>query len=386
MKLLHVVPSFYPAHIYGGPIESVYAFCRGLVAHGVDLRVLSTDANGLGRVLAVEKDREALLPGDVRVRYCRRLLRHSVSLELLGRLTEAVRWADVVHLTAVYSFPTLPTLLACKLFDKPLIWSPRGALQRWQGSRKLARKRLWQSLCALAAPRSLTLHVTSPEEANESRSIFPRAQIARIANGVEIPVLDIGERPAKPLRLVYLGRLDPKKGLENLLDCCALVKRNGRLDFTLTIAGAGEPAYEDSLRARAAALDLADKVAMIGAVYAQAKTALLAGASLVVVPSHTENFAMVVAEALAHGAPVIASKGTPWQKLEAMSCGLWVDNDAASLASAIERMAAMPLAEMGRRGRAWMAREFSWQERAAEMMQLYRSSTQATASLAIQPA
>lgn len=386
MKLLHVVPSFYPGHVYGGPIETVYALCRHVAAQGCEVRVLSTDANGLEQVLDVEKDRDTVLPGNLRVRYCRRLMRHSVSLELLGRIFEAVRWADVVHLTAVYSFPTLPTLLACKLFSKPLIWSPRGALQRWSGSAKVKRKQLWQRLCAGVAPRELTLHVTSAEEARESRLAFPQAHIAVIANGVEIPPLLKSQRQAKPIHLVFLGRLDPKKGIENLIDACALLKRTGQWQFSLTIAGAGNPLYTQSLRDKIAALNLAGEVDMIGAVYGQAKADLLERASLVVVPSHTENFALVVAEALAHGVPVIASKATPWRKLEENGCGLWVDNDAASLADAIERMAHMPLTEMGRRGRDWMAREFSWQERAAEMMQLYQSSLHGAPNLAAQPA
>ena len=386
MKLLHVVPSFYPAHVYGGPIESVYALCRYVGAQGCEVRVLSTDANGLDQVLDVEKGRETVLTGDIRVRYCRRLVCHSVSLELLGRIIEAVRWADVVHLTAVYSFPTLPTLLACKLFGKPLIWSPRGALQRWAGSAKVRRKRIWQWLCAGVAPPELTLHVTSEEEGKESHLAFPQAQIAVIANGVEIPPLLNIHRQAKPMHLVFLGRLDPKKGIEKLLDACALMKRTGQSKFSLTIAGAGDSSYTQSLRDKIAAVDLAGEVEMIGAVYDQAKAELFERASLLVAPSHTENFALVVAEALAHGVPVIASKGTPWRKLEANGCGLWVDNDAASLAGAVERMARMPLDEMGRRGRDWMAREFSWQECAAEMMQLYQSSLHSAPNLAAQPA
>jgi len=382
MKLLHVVPSFYPAHVYGGPIESVYALCRHVAAQGCEVRVLSTDANGLDQVLDVEKGRETVLPGDIRVRYCRRLMHHSISLELLGQIIEAIRWADVIHLTAVYSFPTLPTLLACKLFSKPLIWSPRGALQRWSGSAKLRRKQIWEWLCASVAPPELTLHVTSAEEARESRRAFPQAHIAIIANGMEIPRLLNSRRTAKPLRLVFFGRLDPKKGIENLIDACALLKRTGQLEFSLTIAGAGNPLYTQSLRDKIAGLDLAGEVDMIGAVYGKAKEDLFGAAAIVVVPSHTENFALVVAEALAHGVPVIASKGTPWRKLEENGCGLWEDNDAASLADAVARMALMSLGEMGRRGRDWMAREFSWQERAAEMMELYQSSLHGAPKLA----
>lgn len=384
MKILHVVPSFHPAHVYGGPIESVYALCRALVRQQCDVRVLSTDANGLDRVLEVATGREMELPGGVKVRYCHRLARHSISLELLRRLPEAIRWADLVHLTAVYSFPTLPTLLACRALGKPLLWSPRGALQRWPGSRKLGRKKLFAAASSALAPRQFILHVTSQQESDESREIFPRARLAIVANGVDIPLGLTTAPDGGALRLVFLGRLDSKKGIENLLDACALVKRQTTIAFSLTIAGAGEAGYERSLRHRIEALGLNSQVQMIGAVHGEAKRQLLAGASLVIVPSHTENFAMVVAEALAHGAPVLASRGTPWQRVEENGCGLWVANDAATLADAIARMSHMPLAEMGGRGRAWMAREFSWDGRAAEMIRVYQTMTAAKTNLTTQ--
>lgn len=383
MKILHIVPSFHPAHVYGGPIESVYALCRALVRQQCDVRVLSTDADGLDRVLEVATDRELEQPGGVKVRYCHRLARHSISIDLLRRLPEALRWADLVHLTAVYSFPTLPTLLACRLLGKPLVWSPRGALQRWPGSRKLGRKKLFAAASSALAPRQFTLHVTSQQESDESQIIFPGAQLAMIANGVDIPQ-ELSTRPdSGALRLVFLGRLDSKKGIENLLDACALARRQNSIAFTLTIAGAGEASYERWLHQRIETLGLNGPVQMIGAVHGDAKQQLLASASLVIVPSHTENFAMVVAEALAHGAPVIASRGTPWQRVEEIGCGLWVANDAASLADAIARMNSMPLKEMGQRGRAWMEREFSWDGRAEEMIRVYRSMTAASAKDAV---
>ena len=382
MKILHVVPSFYPAHIYGGPIESVYALCRHSAEQDCQVKVLTTDANGLDQVLQVATEREVTLPGTIQVRYCRRLARHSVSMELLRRLLEYVRWADVVHLTAVYSFPTLPTLFACKLLNKPLVWSPRGALQRWQGSTKVGRKKLWQALCCMLAPRDFVLHVTSVEEAKESRAAFPRAHSAIIPNGVEIAEPSNHRPLNETFQLVFLGRLDPKKAIENLLDACARLQEKSTIDFALTIAGAGAPAYTQSLKERIAALELGGKVSMLGLLQGSAKETLFAHASVVIVPSHTENFAMVVAEALAHGVPVIASKGTPWQRLEENGCGLWVENDPNSLADAIMRMAMLPRKEMGERGRAWMKKEFAWRERAEEMIRLYQDRLRARAQTA----
>jgi glycosyltransferase involved in cell wall biosynthesis len=112
---------------------------------------------------------------------------------------------------------------------------------------------------------------------------------------------------------------------------------------------------------------------MVGAVEGEIKQSLFENTDIVIVPSHTENFGMVIAEALAHGVPVVASKGTPWKRVEEIGCGLWVENDPESLAKAIERMTRMPLREMGERGRKWMQNDFTWDSKAKSMIKLFRS-------------
>ena len=81
---------------------------------------------------------------------------------------------------------------------------------------------------------------------------------------------------------------------------------------------------------------------------------------------------MAIAEALAHEVPVIASKGTPWEGLNTNGCGLWVDNDPQSLAAAIRKIRTMPLTEMGKSGREWMQRDFSWHSVSNQMLEVYR--------------
>lgn len=371
MRVVHIVPSFRPAYRYGGTTESVYELCRHLAAIGIEVRVLTTDANGPDAVLDVDTEEEIRLADGFGVRYCRRTLPESVSVAMLRALPECVRWADLVHLHAVYSFPTIPTLLVCRLAGKPLVWSPHGALQRWAGSTRVMLKRVWERVCRLVAPASLILHVTSEAEARESAPRFPGAQVAVVPSGVTIPGEIEREAPCGALRLLYLGRLHPKKGVENLLGALRHLESEAGPACTLTIAGGGEPAYTASLLGLVRQLGLSDRVEMVGEVYGEAKARLFARSDVVVVPSYTENFAMVVAEALAHGVPVIASRGTPWARLEEVGAGLWVDNDPESLAAAILRMSRLPVREMGERGRIWMLREFSWEGRAREMAALY---------------
>jgi glycosyltransferase involved in cell wall biosynthesis len=296
-----------------------------------------------------------------------------VSAELLGALPEQVRWADVVHLHAAYSFPTIPTLVAARTVGRPVVWTPHGALQRWSGSRRVGAKSLWEKVCIAIASPELVLHLTSQGEVAETRARFPRATIGLIPNGVEIPPTLNREPRGARLRLGFVGRLDPKKGIENLLAACRIVKEKSGADFSLTIAGSGTADYEAKLRGEIQRLELTTEVTLLGDIRGAEKQRMYERSDVIVTPSFTENFGIVVAEALAHGAAVIASTGTPWKEVERVGCGLWVNNDPASLADAIEKINAMPVAEMGERGRRWMATDFSWEKCASEMIALYKN-------------
>jgi glycosyltransferase involved in cell wall biosynthesis len=371
MRILHVTPSFHPAQAYGGPTESVFQLCRHLARGGCEVRVLTTNADGLDRMLGVDATREVDAGDGLRVRYCRRLLRHTVSPGLLRRLPSSARWADLVHVTGTYSFPVIPTLAACRALGKPTVWSPRGALQRWVGSRRRLPKACWERVCRLVAPRRLILHVTSEQERAESVERLPGLEAAVIPNGVEIPERTARPEPNGVLRLLYLGRLDPKKGIENLLEACARLRGEAVRSWRLVIAGSGDSVYRRRLEQRTRHLELGGLVSMVGAVHGDDKQRLFANADLAVVPSYTENFGIVVAEALAHGVPVIASRGTPWKGLEETGCGLWVPNDPESLAKAIVAASEAPLRKWGAAGRSWMENEFSWPAVAARMLRLY---------------
>jgi len=202
---------------------------------------------------------------------------------------------------------------------------------------------------------------------------LPGVNTVLVPNGVEIPSR-IGRRVKDDghFRLAYLGRLHPKKGIENLLSAYKMVNENLGVTSSLIIAGAGDAEYTETISIQIHKLGLSQRVKMIGHVAGQTKKKLFECADVVIVPSHTENFCLVVAEALAHGVPVIASRGTPWKRLEDIGCGLWVDNDPRTLAEAIKRISAMPRRDMGLRGREWMQMEFAWDSVAERMIHAYR--------------
>ncbi|PUB12129.1 glycosyltransferase [Yoonia sediminilitoris] len=366
MKILHVAPSYFPATKWGGPIWSTKAICDGLdQTPGFVVRVLTTDA-------ASPAPRDRVAPAELpyRVDYARRVAGHSIAPGLLARLPTAVAWADVVHLTATYNFPTLPTMAIARTLGKPLVWSPRGALQAtasWEDAPRKGAKATFERLAQLLRPRDTVLHVTSDAEAAESVTRLPDIQTAMIPNCVAIPTLQLrAPRKGNGLRLLCLGRIHPKKGIDLLID--ALAHLPGAV--TLDIYGTGDADYVQALRSLAQPMGA--RIRFHGHVEREQKTAAFANADLFVLPSHSENFGIVVAEALAHAVPVLTTTATPWTGLQRMQCGRCMSLYDHDLRDEITQLAGQDLAAMGRCGRDWMRRGFSSSAMTAAFCALYQ--------------
>ncbi|EBA12398.1 glycosyltransferase [Roseobacter sp. CCS2] len=353
MKVLHVVPTFYPATYWGGPIWSTKAICDGISGLAdVDLRVLTSDAAGPAINSRVTP---AALPYPVH--YARRVAGHCIAPDLLARLPGALQWADIVHVTGTYNMPTLPAFMLARALGKPLVWSPRGALQAtedWPDAPHLGIKRGFERVANILRPRNAVLHVTAQQEARQSlRRLGAMAHVV-IPNAVDVPAVEARQPIAGARRrLMFLSRLHPKKGLEALFDAMAHLPAA----FTLDIYGTGDASYVRTLKMRARLSN--GRIRLHGHVEGAAKAGAFARADLFILPSHSENFGIVVAEALAHAVPVLTTQTTPWQGLDRYGCGRCIDLRHSDLAAEIARLAALDLIDMGQRGRAWVRRDFS---------------------------
>jgi glycosyltransferase involved in cell wall biosynthesis len=366
MKVLQVTPSFYPAHFYGGPTQSVYALCRHLSQAGCEVRSLTTDANGPA-VLKIPTDTEVQLEDGVRVTYCKRNFRPDLSQSMMRRMNAMIRWADIVHITYLFSTSSLVSLAIANLANRAVVLSPRGALQPYGLNRRPMAKRMWMTACRAVKPQRLALHVTSEKEKSDAAEVWPDIPCYMVANGVESAAEVRHHSRAGKLKVLFIGRLHPVKGLENLIEACETVPQ-----VDLTIAGIGDDEYVRTLRQRVERSVIKDRAHFTGEAVGADKERVFSEADVVVLPSHSENFGLAVAEALVRGVPVIASRGTPWAKVEQIGCGLHVDNDPQSLSSALKRIQQMPLDQMGGRGRTWMQADYTWEAQAKRMMTVYR--------------
>jgi glycosyltransferase involved in cell wall biosynthesis len=239
-------------------------------------------------------------------------------------------------------------------------WKKRLALWAWE------RRVLDGAAC---------LHATSEEEAAQFRALGLKPPIAVIPNGVDVPTKGSADRDGAGDRVaVFLSRVHPKKGLPMLLHAWAAVRPAG---WRLVIAGPDECGHEAELRRMASELGLENQVQFLGPVYGEAKWDLLRRADLFVLPTHSENFGIAVAEALASGLPAITTTSAPWRMLAEEGCGWWVAPSVEGLGDALgDALGASPerLRTMGSVGRKLVESRLGWGRIAGQIRDMYESA------------
>lgn len=313
MKILHVVPSYFPAVRYGGPIFSVHGLCQGQVNNGHDVTVFTTDVDGPNS-LDVSTNSIVDLDG-VKVRYfkanqtsqgwSRRLYR---SQPMADALRQSIKEFDVVHLHSIYLWPTWYAARQAQKQNVPYVLSPRGMLVKELIQQKSAwLKRAWLLLIErVNMKHSAALHFTSDRESVDATEyIKVRDCDFILANGVDIKPTESAliDSPKRSDNVVlYLGRVNWKKGLERLVSAIENLP-----DARLIIAGNDEDGYEKKLRTLIESKQLEKRVELLGFVEGDTKYNLLSSASLLVLCSDNENFGNVVLEAMAASTPVVVT-------------------------------------------------------------------------------
>jgi glycosyltransferase involved in cell wall biosynthesis len=243
----------------------------------------------------------------------------------------------------------------------------------WENVSNLRGKMAFEWLARRIMPRDTILHTTAQVEAEATTHRLPGYRSVVIGNAVdvaaELPAHEF--RPEGTLRILFLSRLHPKKGLETLLD--ALVKLPQQV--TLEIGGAGIGSYQAELSARVSELGLGARVKFLGHLDGHGKAQAFSRADVFVLPTQSENFGIAIAEALAAGVPVITTHAAPWAGLETHRAGLWIEEGVAPLLNALQQILALEpekLRVMGARGYTWMCSAFSAKSVGQKMLELYQ--------------
>jgi glycosyltransferase involved in cell wall biosynthesis len=379
MNILHVIPSLAPR--YGGPSVACPELCRALAQRGHRVSIFTTNRDGSG-VQDVPLGVPVEVDGVYHHYFPIRAPRAWATSPALARaLRRAVPGADVVHVHSLFLFPTTAAAHAARRSGVPYLIRPHGTLDPFLRRRHPLRKAVYT---ALLERRNLAgaaaIHFTSDEERELAAPVTARYASVVVPLGVRVP--DESPDPGTMARLfpettgrrvvLFLGRLNFKKGLDLLIPAFAALRR-AVPDAHLLLAGPDD-GYGGRVRAWVDEHRLREHVTLAGFLGGPSKWAVLAAAQAFVLPSYTENFGLSVVEALAAGTPVIVSdRVNVCREIEQAGAGIVVPPSVPALAAALvemfrDRGAARRLGEAGRR---LARRRFTWERAACDMEMVY---------------
>jgi glycosyltransferase involved in cell wall biosynthesis len=279
---------------------------------------------------------------------------------------------DLVDVQGLWTYPAFASLRHARSTGRPYMVTPRGMLDPWALQNSAWKKRLASVMFQSAHLRGAAcLRATAEMEAQHFRAVGLRNPIAIVPNGIDIPQLAPRSRDSRRT-VLFLSRIHPKKGIRYLLTAWGALQHEFS-DWKLVIAGIDENGYEAELKSIAAVLGLC-RVYFLGPVHGDVKQRLYRDADLFVLPTHAENFGLVVAEALAQETPVITTTNAPWSGLVSNKCGWWIDLDQDRMIETLRLAFSQPsssLDAMGQRGREWVIKDFGMDSVAQQMRDVY---------------
>ena len=309
----------------GGPARSVPILSKGLSLVGVDTTLFT------GR--SEEMNTHMLEGTDV----CVKIVSQNISTKELEEEILKGNY-DLIHAQNLWMPLYHKMAKIARKHGIPYIMTPRGCLEPWCMKKKrikkivafhLYQKRdLQQAACILA---------TAKMEADNIRALGITAPIAIIPNGIDVSEYKCRMPDFKPKvkkQILFLSRIHEKKGIEHLINVWEQLYKQYP-EWNVVIAGNGEEAYIQQLKAMIISKGLQNCVEIIPPVFGEDKHKLYCESSLFVLPTYSENFGMVIAEAMSCGVPVVTTNGTPWQELNEKHLGWCIDLNIENLANTI---------------------------------------------------
>jgi glycosyltransferase involved in cell wall biosynthesis len=385
MRILHYIEAVDFRN--GGPPRAVVDQVATMKARGHDAGLATTDVRDIPTPWRQPTTSTDPVPAVVELPPTSGPLRR-LSRKGVRRITSAIKDYDVVHLHGVWESSNLQIAAACRRARVPYVVSLRGMLDDWAMQQKPLKKRLFLLLGGRRFLRSAAaVHCTAIHEMTQSRARFGDANAVVIPNLVDLrpyttipvpkpaqqrwPHLDQGE-----LRVLFLSRLHPGKGVDILIEAVSDLRRRTGRDVRLLIAGDGPPELRRSLEDLARDRGLEGSITWIGFVTGEIKLSLFAAADVFALPTTQENFGFVLFESLAAGTPVVTTNLVDTRdEIRESGGGTIVSRTIEDFSEALEAFLDQRrnAAEMGDRGRSWTLEHLSHDRVAGQFEDLYQS-------------
>lgn len=282
---------------------------------------------------------------------------------------------DIIHINVIWMLQCYIVHSIARANKIKVVLSPHGMTEPWILNRHRIKKKLalflYQKKSLKTADR---IHVTAQSEKDNFLKLEYNSNVKMIPNGIRLEEFDIKENWSKKKKILFLSRIHEKKGVEFLLE--AIYEIRGAInEYEVIIAGEGEDVYVNALNKFVADKGMTNIIKFIGGVYGVEKFKLYREADLFVLPTYSENFGIVIAEAMASGTPVITTNGTPWHELNTLNCGWCIDVGVDALQDTLTEFFAKSEKEleiMGRNARKLIQSKYSSSIVSEKMCDLYK--------------
>lgn len=283
---------------------------------------------------------------------------------------------DIVHINGIWMIQTwIIQREALKRGIRTYI-TPHGMLEPWIINRHPWKKKIALKLFQEKALRkAIALVATAESEKENILKLKYNDKIIVIPNGIDAGSIELKDNWEKKKKILFLSRIHVKKGIELLLETVYDLKKQLK-GYEIVIAGEGEENYIRTLKQINEEKECSEIVKFIGGVYGEDKWKLFREADCFVLPTYSENFGYVIAEALASGTPVITTKDAPWEDINIYHCGYWIDRNCSALKVALLNIIKKDVAElqeMGINGHRLIQEKYSSKIVANKLIELYQS-------------
>lgn len=362
-SIVQVISSI--ANEASGPSYSVVRLSESLINQGLDTTLACLDWGFIGSPPSFLK----AFP----LSWGPRKLGRSTSMEKWLSQTTASGSVKLIHNHSLWMMPSVHSSRVARKYECPFVFSPRGNFSEWAfNSGSYAKKIFWPLLHKKKVDVATCFHATSNSEYNDIRKFNFQQPVAIIPNGIDIPINKPRSTSSKRT-LLFLSRIHPIKGLDNLLRAWKVLFKLYP-EWELKIVGPDNRGYLKKMQDMASDLNL-QRIEFTGPLFGKAKQDVYQKAELFVLPTHSENFGIAVAEALAAGTPAIVTKGAPWGGLVENNAGWWIEIGIDPLVACLEKALSCSrndLYLMGQNGRQWMKRDYSWTIIGQQMAEAYQ--------------
>jgi glycosyltransferase involved in cell wall biosynthesis len=285
--------------------------------------------------------------------------------------------SDLFHGHGLWQYPVHAMARVARNNNIPYIISTHGMLEPWPLNDGKFKKKIALLLYQnhdLA--KAACIHATVQTEADNIRKLGFENPIAIIPIGIDLSEFSCPLQKQKKIKytLLFLSVIQPKKGLELLIEAWENLPVGLRDKWQIKIAGNGKPKYINELQQLIEKKRLTSEISIIGPKFGRDKINTYQDADLFVLPTYNENFGIVVAEALACGIPVITTQGTPWEDLNTCNAGWWIEIGTEPLISTLCQAMQLSPAErrkMGQNGRQLVFEKYSVKLVTLKMVELY---------------